>query len=173
MFMLRIYLAGPDIFKSDYQVHQSKLKEFCGKFGIILLCPVDDELMNVAGKSLSLRIFEQNIALIDQADIVMANLENFRGFEPDSGTVFEVGYAVGRGKMVWCYNAPLGALVDQVKCDENGRDKDGYLVENFGHGRNLMLMHACHHVSGDAIECVESIKRWIRDSSDVPDFVAP
>lgn len=161
MNMLTIYLAGPDVFRSDYQAHKATLKALCGAAGIVLLCPADDELVEVTGKSLSLRIFEQNIALIDRADIVMANVQNFRGCEPDSGTVFEVGYAVGRGKAVWCYNAPKGALVEQVAGDVNGRDKDGYLVENFGHGRNLMLVHACRHVSGDAMVCVEAITRWV------------
>lgn len=42
----------------------------------------------------------QNIRHIEAADIVMANVQDFRGHEPDSGTVFEIGYAIGRGKAV-------------------------------------------------------------------------
>lgn len=158
--MLKIYLAGPDVFRRDYETHKARLKAMCKTAGIVALCPADDELVEIPGDALSLCIFKQNIALLDRADVVMANLQNFRGNEPDSGTVFEVGYAIGRGKKVWCYNAPVGDLIDQVAHDACGRDRDDYLVEDFGHGRNLMLMHACHHVAGDAASCIEAIRCW-------------
>ena len=35
-------------------------------------------------------IYRANVAMIQRADLVMANLNPFRGAEPDSGTAFEV-----------------------------------------------------------------------------------
>ena len=40
---------------------------------------------------------------------MLANLEPFRGSEPDSGTAFEVGYALALGKPVYAYLSDAGA----------------------------------------------------------------
>lgn len=48
-----------------------------------------------------------NIARLDSADGVIANLRDFRGTEPDAGTVFEVGYAHARGIPVIGYGVPM------------------------------------------------------------------
>lgn len=45
-------------------------------------------------------------------------------------------------------------------CDQAHNDCDGYAVENFGWPRNLMLVHACHFVSGDAQSCIQAIGRF-------------
>ena len=48
-------------------------------------------------------IYRANIGLIAEADALLANLNPFRGSEPDSGTVFEIGYAIALGKRVVGY----------------------------------------------------------------------
>ena len=48
-------------------------------------------------------IYRANIGLIAEADALLANLNPFRGTEPDSGTVFEIGYAIALGKRVVGY----------------------------------------------------------------------
>ena len=53
-------------------------------------------------------IFTSNVAKLSEADGVIANLAPFRGHEPDSGTVFEVGYAIARGIPVIGYGVPAG-----------------------------------------------------------------
>ena len=45
----------------------------------------------------------------------MANLNDFRGNEPDSGTVWEVAYAIGTGKKVVAYMTNTKAIVDRIK----------------------------------------------------------
>jgi nucleoside 2-deoxyribosyltransferase len=166
-----IYLAGPDVFFAGYDQHKDRLKALCKAANLFALCPADDQLTDdpePPGQTsrpkqppLSARIFAQNIALIERADIVMANVQNFRGHEPDSGTVFEIGYAVGKGKKVWCYNVPAQSLVQQIACDSAGLDADGHLVEDFGHARNLMIAHACIQVVGDAQICIAAIRDWV------------
>ena len=89
-----------------------------------------------------------------------SNVQDFRGHELDSGTVFEIDYAIGRSKAVWCYNVPTISLIEQIACDQSHRDRDGYTVENFGWSRNLMLVHACHLVSGNAQSCIEAIGKF-------------
>lgn len=155
-----IYLAGPDVFKPDFAAIRDQLKALCRASGFIPLSPADGDPIECDASELSRQIYLQNICHIDNADIVMANVENFRGHEPDSGTVFEIGYAIGRGKAVWCYNVPTINLIEQIPCDSAYNDRDGNAVENFGWSRNLMLVHACHFVAGDAQSCIQAIGKF-------------
>lgn len=155
-----VYMAGPDVFSPDYAALKQKLKTLCAQAGLHALCPGDDEIEELPLSCLSQLIFEHNIALIDQADYVMANVSNFRGHEPDSGTVFEIGYAVAKGKKVWCYNVPKVCLRDQIHHEGSGFDRDGLLIENFGLPRNLMLMHSCEPIEAGAEDCINQITQW-------------
>lgn len=157
-----IYLAGPDVFKPDFVKIRDHLKWLCRKLGFIPLSPADGDPIECDASELSKQIYLQNIRHIDASDIVMANVQDFRGHEPDSGTVFEIGYAVGRGKAVWCYNVPEISLLEQIRCDKDYKDCNGYAVENFGWARNMMLVHACHFVTGDAQSCVQAISHFYK-----------
>ncbi|MGV8898726.1 MAG: nucleoside 2-deoxyribosyltransferase [Burkholderiaceae bacterium] len=131
----------------------------------IPLSPADGDPIDCAASELSQRIYLQNFGHIDAADIVMANVQDFRGHEPHSGTVFDIGYAIGRGKAVWCYNVPTSSLIEQIACEQVAgdsayKDRDGYTVGNFGWSRNLMLVHACHFVTGDAQSCIQAIGKY-------------
>lgn len=156
----RIYLAGPDVFQRDYAQHKARIRQWCGELELVALCPGDDEVSGASKAEVARGIFEINMALIESADYVAANVCDFRGHEPDSGTVFEIGYAVGRGKKVWCYNTPELDLVQQVPQVEPGYCRGGMLIEDFGLPRNLMLAHACELVRGDLRACLERVARW-------------
>jgi len=157
-----VYAAGPDVFDPAYPAIKQAIKDACRAAGLVALCPADDEIHGDGERPLSQRIQEANLAMIDRAHVVMANVRNFRGLEPDSGTVFESGYARGKGKPVWCYNVPTSSLLDQVPQGSPGRDLQGHVIEDFGLGRNLMLAHGCFQVSGGADECIAQIAAWSR-----------
>jgi len=72
-------------------------------------------------------------------------------------TCFEIGYAIARGKDVWCYNVPAVPLLGQVP-NTNGNDADGWAVEDFGLPRNLMIACSCHLVVGDVRACLERMR---------------
>jgi nucleoside 2-deoxyribosyltransferase len=78
---------------------------------------------------------------------VLANLNNFRGAEPDSGTAFEVGFAVALGKPVVGYLDDGRTLREQLG---GVRDAEGFSVEDFGLPRNLMLACTTRLVVGGA-----------------------
>lgn len=158
--MKKIYLAGPDVFKPDFETIRDQLKSWCSIEGFHPLSPADGTPIDCDVSDLSRQIYLQNIRYIDAADIVMANVESFRGYEPDSGTVFEIGYAIGRGKDVWCYNVPKRSLIEQIPCDKAHKDCNGHTVEDFGWSRNLMLVHASKFVIGDAETCIQEISNF-------------
>jgi nucleoside 2-deoxyribosyltransferase len=147
----RVYLAGPDIFFRDCERIYRDLKAACERLDLEGVEPSDDGLgADFAGSDdeRARRIYEGNIALIRQADGVIANLMDFRGLEPDSGTVFEVGFAVALGKPVVVYGVPAGSYASRVcaamACTQDARgltrERDsGVMVEGLGQRLNLML----------------------------------
>lgn len=170
--MKTIYLAGFDVFCADSLVHGAWLKGQCRHYGFEGLYPLDNQApAHLSGRALAQWIYEANVALIRQADAVMANLNAFRGAEPDSGTAFEVGYATALGKPVWAYVDEAESLVQRLAVaqhDDPPRhvDGEGYTVEDFGLNLNLMLACSAVVVVGDAAECLARMARTLHDAQD-------
>jgi len=147
----RVYLAGPDVFFPDSKSIFRELKALCERFGLEGIEPSDGGLasdFNGSDDERAQRIYEGNIQLIHEADGIVANLVNFRGHEPDSGTVFEVGFAVALGKPVVAYGVAEGSYTDRVSAailcarDVAGVMREtgsGMMVEGLGQRLNLML----------------------------------
>jgi nucleoside 2-deoxyribosyltransferase len=85
---MKIYLAGPDVFRPDVHEWAETARATCSRYGYEALIPIDH------GETEANRIFQTNLDLIRKAQIIVANLNPFRGTEPDSGTCFEMGYAI-------------------------------------------------------------------------------
>jgi nucleoside 2-deoxyribosyltransferase len=138
----RVYLAGPDVFRSDAEQHFALLVAVCEKLGIEALSPFD-ELIDASTSPQA--IYEANMEHLRRADGVIANLAPFRGAEPDSGTVFEVGVAIALGLPVVGYGV-RGTYAERLEARQplervHGilRDADDQVVEDFGLPLNLML----------------------------------
>src|SRR5260221_12941765 len=94
----------------------------------------------------------------------MANLDDFRGpGEADSGTAFEVGFAVALGKPVWAYCNDDGTLLERAHAQTGEQGEPlcarGFVVEDFGLPKNLMLACAATIVYGGPQACLEAIRR--------------
>ena len=161
-FMKKIYLAGPDVFEKDALEVGKVLKALCHEFGFEGLFPLDNILEAEEPTELAREIRQANLALIRKADIVMANLNPFRGFEPDSGTVYEIGFAEALGKPVFGYAQDLRTMKErlvesQELCDSDIYCKEGKLIEDFELSHNLMLSHTL--IATDATACLMAIKQ--------------
>lgn len=148
--MKKIYLAGFDVFAPDAVQRGARMKMMCAEKGFIGLYPFDNEADTAQA------IFAGNCGLMDSADIVIANLNAFRGAEPDSGTCFEVGYAFAKGKTVYGYVSDARSLREK----QGAQDENGFSVEDFGLPLNLMLSCSARIVEGDfaaalAVCCAE------------------
>ena len=94
----RLYLAGPDMFRRDAAQHFAMLAAACERRGLQAMAPSDGLVpVDTPEGEIARRIFEINMGLLHQAEGVIANLTPFRGIEPDSGTVCEIGVTVARG----------------------------------------------------------------------------
>jgi nucleoside 2-deoxyribosyltransferase len=101
-----VYLAGPDIFRKDAEAFAQWQKEICEKYGIIPMHPMDNNLdIDFTDTSIETRkkVYEADMSQMLEADIICANMNTFRGSEPDSGTCFEAGFFAG-------FNEALKAL---------------------------------------------------------------
>ncbi|SFK89398.1 Nucleoside 2-deoxyribosyltransferase [Paenibacillus sp. 1_12] len=166
-----IYLAGFEVFYPNALEIGANLKAACAEHGFVGVYPKDNVISKEPGRSkqeIASEIFHANIKLIEEADIIAANLNCFRGAEPDSGTVFEVGYACALGKKLYGYvdaDVPMWEKValywGGVHPGDNGRyvDKEGLHIENLGMPINLMLGVPVKLVIGSFEDCLMQIKR--------------
>ena len=155
-FRPRIYLAGPDVFFPNRDAIFRDLKNCCERAGLAGVAPIDAPIQrNVADgeDQWAQAIYDGNVALLRAADGCIANLQSFRGLEPDSGTVFEVGFAVAIGKPVVVYGVPPGTYAERVAAalacerDAGGALREaanGTTVEGLGQRLNLMLTRSTH-----------------------------
>jgi nucleoside 2-deoxyribosyltransferase len=146
--MTSVYLAGPDVFLPDaFEIGRRKI-ELCKQHGLAGLYPLENAI-DTAAEDASLRIFRGNETMMVAADAIIANLTPFRGPGADAGTVYELGYMAGRGKLCLGYTNDPSCYADRVRrftevVSRDGRlvDAEGLTVEDFGLSDNLMMIHA-------------------------------
>lgn len=181
--MQKIYLAGPDVFLKEgiRKTLVPAIKHICRVNGFDPLFPLDNivERIDIDGNNGRLtkldhaqRIRAANIAMIKDADIILADISPFRGTGPDAGTIYEVAYANALGKPVILYTCDPRPYLDRCAGDtsysevqEGLEDSDGMLVEDFGLVDNLMFAAFCPVVQffEDAIRLASLAKSHFKD----------
>jgi nucleoside 2-deoxyribosyltransferase len=146
--MTKIYLAGPDVFLPDALDVGRRKVALCERHGLTGLYPLDNTI-DLAAPDASLQIFRGNEAMMNAADVIIANLTPFRGPGADAGTVYELGYMAGRGKFCLGYSNDSLPYAERVakftlvrSADGRLIDAKGLTVEDFGLTDNLMMIHA-------------------------------
>lgn len=171
--LIRVYLAGPDVFLSDAEAWLGRKKAICAGYGLAGVAPLDElteEPPDWAPLPEWRRIALKNEAHIRSCAAVIANLTPFRGPSADVGTVYEVGFARGLGLRVFGYSTVASGFLDRTlatlpaRQDPQGTwwDTEGLHVEQFGLFDNLMV-EAAIEASGLAV-VKEDQERW-RDLS--------
>lgn len=154
----RIYLAGPTVFFRDADQAFAALEAACHARGLLPVRPaepIDAQGQVLSGAAAARHLFAENTRRIREADGVLADLRPFRGeLEPDSGTVFEVGYAHALGKPVAGVLPTAASWGERVRavCGVGTPNAQGLamdarhdmLIEDFGGALNLMLAESCH-----------------------------
>ena len=151
---MKVYLAGPDVFLPDAMAVGRRKQEICVRYGLTGLFPLDNgtnEAAGATGVPPSMQIFSGCIAMMEEADAVIAHLTPFRGASADAGTVFELGYMAARGKICAAYTNRCDTYAGRTECAPGvapggsglaNLDCDGHFIENFGLADNLMIVHA-------------------------------
>jgi nucleoside 2-deoxyribosyltransferase len=160
--MLKLYLAGPEVFLPDARAVLDAKAAMTRAYGFEPICPGDLAIEPAPTR----HQFGLNISAVDEgfmnaADGVIANLTPFRGIAADPGTAFELGYMCATGKLVAAYTnvaenhyARTLAYYDgriEIAADGHKRGPDGLSLEDFDMIENLMLHGGVERRGGPVI----------------------
>ena len=142
---LIVYLAGPEVFLANSAAIGAQKKDICEKHGLTGRYPGD-----LPQDDDPVRLFRALVAMMDESELVIANMTPFRGISIDAGTAMEIGYMYARDRPVFGYTNTTESLAARVA-------PDGMLIEPFGLTDNLMcvaptLEVGAHVVSHRAVE---------------------
>lgn len=131
----KAYLADFEMFLPTCDETVKYWKSVCDRYGIIGYFPGDGGPLE-PGPDYFRRVFESDCHGMEICDMCIAQLDDWRGNEPDSGTLFELGYFVGKGQPAYGFYTGGKKLIEReiAVSQEDGvfYDKDGYLLEDKG-----------------------------------------
>lgn len=150
---MKIYLAGPDVFLPNPLEMAEKKKAICTKYGFTGVFPLDNKL-DFSGLSpfqMGMTIYRSEKQLMDECDLIIANMTPFRGPSMDIGTGFELGYMAGQNKPLFAYSNDGRLYIKRVTQAESGVDEMGMSIESFHCFDNLMIDGAICDSGGELI----------------------
>jgi len=138
----QVYLAGPEVFfpAAEHQAIVAEKKRVLREYGFEGVDPLDTELAfsDDEGKlDRGHRIYQANRELMNNCHAIIANLTPFRGISADPGTVYEVGYMIGQGKLAFGFT--LDSRHYRDRAGATGLDELGHTIEDFEMSDNLMI----------------------------------
>jgi len=149
---MKAYLAGPDVFLQRAREHADAKIAICAKYGITGCAPLIEpgELTNLPEAQAWRVIYRKDVEMMQECDLIIANLTPFRGASADAGTLVELGWFLGQGKPIFGYSnnaepfdtrsyAYLAAIADPIP---------NLAVEGFSLPDNLMISGAVEHGGG-------------------------
>lgn len=150
---MKAYLAGPDVFLPNAHDHAMAKIAICATYGITGRPPLNEGMGDLSRMSQDAAwrvIFSKDIEMMEECDIIIANLTPFRGASADSGTLIEVGWFLGRGKPVFGYSnsAALFSARSAAQIAAMPDPLAGLSVEGFGLADNLMIPGAVEQGGG-------------------------
>ncbi|MBW5447570.1 nucleoside 2-deoxyribosyltransferase [Cohnella sp. CFH 77786] len=168
---LKIYMAGFEVFRDDAAETGLRMKRLCEEYGFEGIFPLDKDIKPLPEKwETAKAIFEGNLRLIEKSDLIIANLDPFRGNEPDSGTVFECGYAYGLGKKLYGFLSDGRTMAEKLMPgidQSSGLYKDGMRVEDFGLPTNLMISVPSTIVEGTLEDALKRARKDLLEKKDM------
>ncbi len=142
-----VYIAGPERYDADCAEQYARMKALCAENGLFAIVPTD-EIPGIPAANTgdiytdAYLIFLRQQQHVRDCDIILANLNDFHGWEPDSDTSFECGMAYQLGKKMFSYMESTARMIDRVPNfgpEREYRDACGCNAENFDYPINLMF----------------------------------
>ena len=126
-----LYIAGPECFYArgyDLWWAQRKLAEY---YGFTVVLPTDTSLkLDHPDLRLNAKeIFEDLKVQVRSTTAIIADLEFFRGCEPDGGTVFEIGMIYAKHGRCYGYTRDIRPMAHK---NQSARLRDGVIVDQAG-----------------------------------------
>ncbi len=126
-----LYIAGPECFyQNGYDLWWAsrRLAEY---YGIPVVLPTSTklDLTHADLKDNAREIFDDLINQVKRTTAIIADLEFFRGSEPDGGTVFEMGWIFSKGGRLYAYTRDMRTMKEK---NQAATLKDGVILDQSG-----------------------------------------
>lgn len=162
-----IYLAGLERYKAHGPEQFAVMKEICQRLGYEAVSPLDiapgvDEIETDDPYIRAANIFDNCQQHVRDCDIIIADLNNFRGYEISNDVGFECGMGFELGKALYGYMDHTDKLIDKIPHlgeDMEYRDQTGSNVEDFDYPANLMFACSMTIFQGDFASVIDNIIR--------------
>lgn len=143
----RVYFAGPDRFRFDAAEVYSRLRELCVPYGWEVITPADPAPGVIPTDDpdpwvQAYHLFDRYQQHVRDCDVVIADLNDYHGWEPNSDTSFEAGLGFQLGKRLFGYMADTRRMIDRIPNRGQAAeyaDLSGAKAENFDYPINLMF----------------------------------
>jgi len=160
-----VYLSGTERYAPDAGEKYSQMKAILDRFGFDALTPEDP----VPGTEIlpgdnayvrAAKLFDRWQQHVRDCDILLADLNDFRGYEVSTDVGFECGMAFQLGKKLHGYmrdTSPMIQRVPHLGEEAEFRDQTGSNVENFNYPLNLMFASSMPITEGDFEAAVRAL----------------
>lgn len=164
-----VYLAGLERYQADGKEKLARMKELCIRAGWDAVTPLDPapgvkEKHTDNPYGMAAYILDNCQQHVRNCDIILADLNNFRGYEVSNDVGFECGMAFQLGKKMYGYMDNTDKCIHKIpNLGQEGefRDQAGSNVENFDYPANLMFGSSMKIWQGDFASALEkSVKDW-------------
>lgn len=160
-----IYLAGTGRYTKDAEKRFEKMKEICRKHGLTAVTPLDqapgvEEIETDNPYTWAANVFDNCQQHVRNCDVVVADLNDYRGYEVNNDVGFECGMGFQLGKKLYGYMDDTTRLIDRIpNLGEDGefRDHTGSNVENFNYPANLMFSCCMNIMEGKFEEIIAKV----------------
>lgn len=152
-----IYLAGFERYDSNGEEVFARMKEICAKYGYEAISPLDrapgvQETSSENPYMKAMNLFDRFQQHVRNCDLIIANLNDYRGYEINNDVAFECGMGFELGKKLYGYMDNADKLINRIPhlgADKEYRDQTGSNVEDFDYPANLMFGSSMDIFEGD------------------------
>ena len=125
-------LAGPGVFCPDALAYGAALQASCARRGLRGLYPLDNSVTPGTPEAMAAEIFRGNVAMIDEAQAIVADISPFRGPNMDPGTAWEIGYGAAWGLPIFAWSSNTSTLLKRTQRHygiNSATDPDGMTID--------------------------------------------
>lgn len=164
-----VYLSSFERYQENATEIFAKMKEICEKYGFKVYTPVDqakgvEKIETDNPYVWAANVFDNYQMHVRNCDIIIANLNDYRGYEVNNDVGFECGMAFQLGKKLYGYMdnaAPCLEKIPHMGEEKEYRDHTGSNVENFNYPANLMFGCSMKIFEGKFEEIIKEVAKDI------------
>lgn len=161
----RVYLSGVERYQENAAEIFARMKQICEKHGLNAVSPLDwapgvKEIETENPYVWAANVFDNYQQQVRNCDVIIANLNNYRGYEVNNNVAFECGMGFQLGKKLYGYMEDASPLINKIPhlgAENEFRDHTGSNVENFNYPCNLMFGSSMKIYEGEFEKIVEKI----------------